>query len=174
MQCKQAQGRGTPSPWDQVNPGGSAYLAPGLPSTSTQRKGEIVIQRIEMKRNRRQGFTLMEMLIVVAIIVALAGIGGFFLMGQLTSGQKDAAYAQTQVLTKACQAYRIKHNKYPDALNVLLTKDEFGTVYLDDQNALLDPWQRPYQYNAAGPNNQNMKPDIWTEAPDGTGQIGNW
>jgi len=133
-----------------------------------------MIQRIESRRQRRSAFTLMEMLIVVAIIVALAGIGGFFIMGQLTSAQKDTAAAQTKVLTKACETYRIKHNKWPESLQVLLVKDEFQTIYIDDANALIDPWGKPYQYNASGTNNQGLKPDIWTDAQDGTGQIGNW
>jgi general secretion pathway protein G len=137
-------------------------------------KGDVMIQRIEIKRQRRAAFTLMEMLIVVAIIVALAGIGGFFIMGQLGGAQKDAAAAQTKVLTKACEAYRIKHQKWPDNLQVLLSKDEYGMVYIDDFNALKDPWGKDYQYDPNGTRNQNLKPDIWTTAPDGTGEIGNW
>ncbi len=40
-----------------------------------------MLLRQDGKRNRRAAFTLMEMLIVVAIIVALAGIGGYYLIG---------------------------------------------------------------------------------------------
>ena len=40
-----------------------------------------MLPRKDRNRQRRSAFTLMEMLVVVAIIVALAGIGGFFLMG---------------------------------------------------------------------------------------------
>jgi len=133
-----------------------------------------MIQRTQSNRQRRAAFTLMEMLVVVAIIVALAGIGGFFIMGQLVSGQKDAAYAQVNgPLTQACQAYFVANQHYPQSLEVLLQKDARGTVYLDKPDALVDPWGKRYQYDANGPNNQGLKPDIWTVHADGQ-MIGNW
>lgn len=133
-----------------------------------------MLQRKDSKRQRRAAFTLMEMLVVVAIIVALAGIGGFFIIGQLTGSQKDVASAQVNgPLTQACQAYFIKHQKYPENLDILTQQDEFKMVYLDKRDAIIDPWGKLYQYNPAGTNNNGTKPDIWTVAPDGT-QIGNW
>jgi len=133
-----------------------------------------MLLRIESKRQRRVAFTLMEMLVVVAIIVALAGIGGFFLLGQLSQGQKDAASTQVRgPLTQACQAYFIKHNQWPASLQQLLTKDELGGPYLESEDALFDPWRKVYQYDASGAKNNGMKPDIWTTGPDNT-VIGNW
>jgi type II secretory pathway pseudopilin PulG len=123
----------------------------------------------------------MEMLIVVAIIVALAGIGGWFLMGALAGGQKDAAFAQTKVLTSACQQYAIKHgNQFPESLEKLLEKDEQGFgPYLESEDAIYDPWSTPtnrrkYQYNKEGPKNKGLKPDIWTTDPKDNTEIGNW
>ena len=135
---------------------------------------------LRLKQQRRAGFTLMEMLVVVAIIVALAGIGGFFVMGQLASGQKDAALAQVKgPLTNACQAYNISMGKYPDSLQMLLGKDEKGRgPYLINVDALRDPWGQLYQYDASGNKNGNLQPDIWTTAPASGGNppevIGNW
>jgi general secretion pathway protein G len=126
------------------------------------------------QRQRRSAFTLMEMLVVVAIIVALAGIGGFFLLGQLGGAQEDLAQAQVSgALTSACQAYKIKHNDYPDNLQVLLQKDALGGPWLESQDALMDPWSHPYQYDKTGQKNQGMKPDIWTVSPNQK-TIGNW
>src|SRR5262245_25938037 len=132
-----------------------------------------MIQRMQTNRQKRAGFTLMEMLVVVAIIVALAGIGGFFIMGQLVGGQKDAAYAQVNgPLTQACQAYFIKNQQWPQSLEILLQKDAHNAIYLDKPDAIMDPWGKKYQYDPNGPQNQGLKPDIWTVHADGT-MIGN-
>ncbi len=48
-----------------------------------------MLQRHAINRQKRAAFTLMEMLVVVAIIVALAGIGGFFLLGALEDAKVD-------------------------------------------------------------------------------------
>ncbi len=125
------------------------------------------------QRRRRAAFTLMEMLVVVAIIVALAGIGGFFLIGALSGGQKDIAGTQVKALTTACEMYQIKHQTPPATLRTLLQKDELGGPYLKSADSLRDPWGKEYQYDASGTKNNGLSPDVWTTAPDGT-IIGNW
>jgi general secretion pathway protein G len=129
-------------------------------------------------RQRRSAFTLMEMLVVVAIIVALAGIGGFFLLGALRESQEDVASAQVKgPLTQACQAYSLKHNgEFPQNLQLLLQRDAMGGPYLENADALIDPWGQPYQYDASGPKNNQTKPDIWTTVKNSNPQkmIGNW
>jgi type II secretory pathway pseudopilin PulG len=117
----------------------------------------------------------MEMLVVVAIIVALAGIGGYFLLGQLGQSQKDVAKAQVKgALTDACKTYYINNNQWPESLQQLLQRDAKGKgPYLEDADALKDPWDQPYQYDRTGSNNGGRRPDIWAVAPDGT-KIGNW
>ncbi|HZZ82525.1 MAG TPA: type II secretion system protein GspG [Gemmataceae bacterium] len=135
-----------------------------------------MLLRKDSMRQRRSAFTLMEMLVVVAIIVALAGIGGFFLLGALQGGQEDVARTQASgTLTTACTAYRLKHQQWPQSLQELTQKDALGGPYLENQDALIDPWGRPYQYDPSGPMNNGMKPDIWTTPPnDQNKKIGNW
>jgi general secretion pathway protein G len=116
----------------------------------------------------------MEMLVVVAIIVALMGIGGYYYFAQLDKANDTKALSQVRdTLTKAVATYRTDHNDWPPNLQVLLqrTGDGYGP-YLETEEALIDPWNRPYQYNPAGPNNRGLKPDIWSDGP--RGQIGNW
>jgi hypothetical protein len=109
----------------------------------------------------------------VAIFFLALGIG-FFSVGQQGPGQKDAALWQIHgPLTQACQAFRQKHGEFPETLDKLLERDQFGQIYLDKPDALIDPWGKHYQYDPKGPRNDGEKPDIWTVHADGT-VIGNW
>jgi general secretion pathway protein G len=136
-----------------------------------------MLLRQKSKSRRRVAFTLMEMLVVVAIIVALAGIGGFFLFGALRSSQQDVAFLQARgTLSNACGAYAARHNgEFPESLDQLLAKDAAGGPYLESEDALVDPWRQKYQYDKSGQMNNGMKPDIWTVDPkEPNKKIGNW
>jgi general secretion pathway protein G len=134
-----------------------------------------MIVRQERKRNRRAAFTLMEMLVVVAIIVVLAGIGGYYLLGQLDDAKRSAAKLQAKgPLTNAVKTYYVKHNTWPQSLQQLLQGDQKGSPILEDQDALKDPWGGQFQYDPSGPMNGGRRPDIWaTDPKDGT-KCGNW
>ena len=71
----------------------------------------------------RAGFTLMELLVVVALLVVLAGTGGVIYMNYLESAKEDVARAQVQTLTQAAQMYAIAH----------------GGTFAPDLNSLTQP-----------------------------------
>jgi len=132
---------------------------------------------VREKQNRtgrvHSGYTLMEMLVVVAIIVVLAGIGGFYLLPQLTNAKEDADLAQTKILDQAVAKYKIDNGEYPPNLEVLAEQRPSGPPYLEPH--ALEPKSLPngrYQYDPSGGRNNGMKPDIWVEV-EGK-QIGNW
>lgn len=131
----------------------------------------ILHQRNRMSRNRR-GFTLMEVLVVVAILVILASVSSIFVFRYLDQAKDDRAKADLAALTTACQSYKLHYQEYPPSLQSLIQPPE-GKPFMDSPEAILDPWGRQYQYDANGARNNGLKPDIWTTGSNGQ-EIGNW
>jgi general secretion pathway protein G len=122
----------------------------------------------------RAGFTLMELMVVVALLVVLAGTGGVIYWNYLEGAKEDVARTQVQSLTQAAEAYRIRYGDWPANLTMLTQPGTDGKVYLE-ASALMDPWQRPYNYQVPGAHHPGtQKPDIWSTGKDGNAQIGNW
>jgi general secretion pathway protein G len=123
----------------------------------------------------RGGYTLMEMLVVVAIIVVLAGIGGYYLLPKLDEAKEDADLAQTKELTKACEDYKIQNDTWPPSLDALTQPKPGGGAPYVSEEALytkIKPGEK-YLYDASGPNNKQRVPDISVATTHGT-VIGNW
>lgn len=100
-----------------------------------------------IQRRRRSAFTLMEMLVVVAIIVALAGMGGFYFIGQLNESKKSTTKAHCKKLREAVQVYEMKHGDGSVSdLNVLKQPGSNGEPpILEKDAAIVDPWGNAYQ-----------------------------
>jgi general secretion pathway protein G len=127
----------------------------------------------DRRRALRRAFTLMEILIVVAIIVVLAGIGGYYLMPQLDRAKESAAKAKAMTIDKAVQTYKTNNDTYP-TIDALIQPDpkNNNAPYLED-DAILDPWGQKYTLDPAGPRNKGAKPDVYTTSPTGK-VIGNF
>jgi Type II secretion system (T2SS), protein G len=100
------------------------------------------------------------------------------LVNHRRDGRAQAARVSALNLTKAAQAYEIKFGQPPASLLSLVAPPDGGRPYIEGgQNALFDPWGRPFQYDPAGPKNNGLKPDIWSLGPDPNDKtkfIGNW
>src|SRR5262249_40106931 len=93
----------------------------------------------------RTAFTLMEMMVVVAIIITLAGVGGYFLLRVNEESKVDVAKAQAKELEKACKEFKLKMGRWPNDLTELMNPPK-GQPYLEDADALLDPWGQQYKF----------------------------
>jgi general secretion pathway protein G len=123
--------------------------------------------------SRRLAFTLMEMLIVVAIIVALAGIGVVYVIPQFEKAKDGIAKTGAVNVGNALQMYYKDYDTYPGTLQELTVRGDRGGPYIPAEG-IVDPWGRQYDYNPNGTNNQGAKPDVWATNPKTGVQIGNW
>jgi general secretion pathway protein G len=133
------------------------------------------LNRRGLRTAARSGFTLMELMVVVAIIVLLAGAAVPLFMNYLEGAKRSRAEVDVQSISKAVELYRVKFGEFPASLAVLTQTQPDGSLPTFEPEKLLDPWKREYQYNPQGPHNSQFgRPDIWSGGANGNEQIGNW
>jgi type II secretory pathway pseudopilin PulG len=115
----------------------------------------------------------MEILIVVAIIVVLAGAGTMYLLPRLGEAKDSIAYTKAKQISQAVEIYQ-KDNGPPPSLEALTQRQPNGGKALLEIDVILDPWGKVYQYDPAGPMNDGNRPDVWTTSPESGKRIGNW
>lgn len=76
-----------------------------------------------MKRRKSQGFTLVEILIVVAIIVVIAAIAIPNLIAARINANEASALASLKTLTSASETFRIAQARFPGNLTELNATD---------------------------------------------------
>jgi general secretion pathway protein G len=99
-----------------------------------------------------RGFTLLELLVVVAIIGLLVGYVAPRYFSQVGKSEITAVRAQIDGFEKALDTYRLDTGRYPtneQGLNALVTKPadaaKWNGPYLR-KAVPLDPWGNPYRY----------------------------
>jgi general secretion pathway protein G len=132
-----------------------------------------------------RGFTLLELLVVLAILALIASFAGPQVIKYLGRAKTDAARVQIGNLTSAIDLYRLEIGHYPSAeqgLRALIEQpsgaENWNGPYLQKRAALNDPWGVAYQYRIPGENNDF---DIFTLGADnqegGEGEdqdLGSW
>ena len=71
------------------------------------------------RKPRARGFTLLELLLVLAILVVIGGIVGTNLIGASAAANADATRAQLNSLKNNIQMYQIRMNSLPQTLEEL-------------------------------------------------------
>jgi len=144
--------------------------------------------KMTISSSRRAGFTLLEILVVLAIIGLLAGLA--ISNSDKIFGSSQEAIAKVFVrdsLKTSLVRYRIELGDYPstaEGMAALLAapankSDRWRGPYIDSpgNKAPLDPWGEPYQYRYPGTHNKGGY-DLYSKGPDkadGTADdIGNW
>lgn len=103
--------------------------------------------------HRQNGFTLLELLVVLMIIALLAGFVGPKVFSNVDSAKEKTAMRQMRALAEALGQYRLDVGRYPDEAVGLksLTERPSGVQswngpYLSQQ-VPLDPWGNAYQWH---------------------------
>jgi len=124
----------------------------------------------------RAGFTLMEVLVVVAILVILAGVGSVVVFRYLDESKENAARLQIANIETAVQAFRISEGDYPPDL-ATLTQPLEGKPAALEQSSLVDPWKHPFVYERENRHPLTGKPLIYSlgmNPGNPNGRIMNW
>jgi len=123
------------------------------------------------KSRHQEGFTLLELLVVVAIIGLLAAYVGPKYFSQIGKSEQAVAKSQVEAFSRALSTYRLEVGAFPsteEGLAALTSKPTSATKwngpYLD-KVVPEDPWGRPYIYRSPGTHNADF--DIETLGKDG-------
>lgn len=102
---------------------------------------------MKVQRNeRRQGFTLAELMVVIVIIGLLATLVTTDVVGFLAGGKTTKARADINAIEQAVDVYYLRNGQWPDDLEILVQKDDLGNRYLDATVVPKDPWKNEYAY----------------------------
>jgi general secretion pathway protein G len=142
---------------------------------------------INSLKQRRGGFTLIEIMVVVIIIGVLAAAIIPQFIGTTQDAKVSAAKGHIAVLQSAIERFNLHMDRYPTAeegLQVLVEAPQgdenkkWRGPYIDQLRS--DPWGNPYQYAFPGVHRTSGY-DLWSRGADGAdggeganADIGNW
>ena len=130
--------------------------------------------RLRRVAARTAGFTLVEMLVVLAIIGLLVGLVAPRVFGQLAEAKVRTAHIQIESFKNALDLFYLDAGRYPntqEGLQALNTRpanvQSWGGPYVKGTAVPKDPWNHPYNYRAPGGNGRPY--DITSDGPGGKG-----
>lgn len=120
---------------------------------------------------KQQGFTLIEIMVVVVIMGILAGLVGVAVFGNVDKAKVESVKSDLRVISQALDLYRLDNNRYPttdQGLEALVSAPDnaknFPTEgYLKKKDVPMDPWDNPYNYIS----NTNRSYELFSYGADG-------
>jgi len=112
-----------------------------------------ITQQANTRLQRSEGFTIIEILVVMAIIAMLAVMVAPNLFNQQAGAMRDVALSEISTLEAALDIYRLDVGEYPDTLDGLMENDtdraSWNGPYLR-RAVPTDPWDNDYVYESNG------------------------
>ena len=136
----------------------------------------------KLNPNHRRGFTLLEVLIVVAIIAVIAALVVPNLLSNLSSSRERATQVDIKSIENTFKLYRVDHPTFPSG-----GSEVFEQLMLPEQDQTTgkqrpptfeelprDAWGNPfnYEYPSARFTNGLDKPAIWSNGANGQNDNG--
>jgi len=99
---------------------------------------------------KQRGYTLIELLIVVAIIGLVAGIAIPNLLNALQRGRQKRTMADLRAVSQVIEMYQTDHQFYPAYTDVTAENlEHLLSAYIKRYNPF-DGWNRPFRYTSDG------------------------
>ena len=93
---------------------------------------------------RPRGFTLIELIVVIAPIAVLAAVVAPNLLGKAGEANRKAAAVQIEKISNAIELYKLETGTYPEEMVDLVEQpqglDRWKGPYVRKKSQLLDPW----------------------------------
>ena len=141
--------------------------------------------RKRKRRTLQRGYSLLELLIVLAIMALIIAIAAPRMIGYFEASKAKTAKIQISNISTALDLYYLANGSYPSeqaGLKALVERPEGVTTwdgpYLNRAEGIVDPWGRPYVYKLPGAHGKFDVSSLGADGKEGgTGEdadVGSW
>ncbi len=98
----------------------------------------------------QRGMTLIEIMVVIAIIGMVASAVGFGVTKFFSDAKEKSATIQLEKVATVLTQYQLLEDEYPSSLEDLTKKGKKGQAGYLEQSNLKDPWKTKLIYSVSG------------------------